>query len=82
MSDPLDPRATAAIEHLQCAALELIAAARNALDVAEDLTRDPAPLQAIVEGVLLSFAGQSHAGDESDLGDEPPSPRVQRIRVD
>lgn len=86
MSEPIDPRVTDAIEHLQRAALELIAAARNALDVAESLTRDPAPLQALVEGALLVFqrGGADHVGESAEAGDnaEPAARRVQRLRVD
>ena len=36
-----DERARQAVDHLQSAALQLIAAVRAALDVAEDLVRDP-----------------------------------------
>ncbi len=74
MSDAVDPRITAAIEHLQRAALELIAAARNALDVAEDLTRDPAPLQSLLEGVLLSFTGPGSGGAAAPEDDARPAP--------
>ena len=74
----IDPRLAAAMEHLQRAALEMIAAARNALDVAEDLARDPAPLQALVEGVLSSLTPPSSPAE----ADEPQTARVQRIRVD
>lgn len=86
MTDPVDPRVTAAIEHLQRAALELIAAARNALDVAEDLTRDPAPLQALVEGVLHTFVGSAGGAGGEPRATSPdeaaPEPRVKRIKVD
>ncbi|HVE93858.1 MAG TPA: hypothetical protein VNB24_02980 [Acidimicrobiales bacterium] len=81
MSD-VDPRVAAAVEHLQRAALELIAAARNALDVAEDLARDPVPLQAMVETVLTTFA-PGRAAEPPDTDDGSGSaPRIQRIRVD
>lgn len=87
MSEPIDPRIAAALDHLQRAALELIAAARNALDVAEDLTRDPAPLQALVEGIVSSLTspGSGAAPEpETSASDEHngPAARVQRIRVD
>lgn len=79
----VDPRVAAAVEHLQRAALELIAAARNALDVAEGLARDPVPLQAMVESVLGTFApGREDAPPESPNDVAPRAPRVQRIRVD
>lgn len=38
-----EDRAREAIDHLQTAALEVIAAVRALLDVAEDLVRDPNP---------------------------------------
>jgi len=78
----VDPRLVAAIDHLQRAALELIAAARSALDVAEDLARDPAPLQAMVEGVLATFAPAKDEPDPEEPTDARPRARVQRIRVD
>ncbi|HEX9530351.1 MAG TPA: hypothetical protein VF954_04375 [Acidimicrobiales bacterium] len=44
MSQPREESARQALEHLQRAVLETIAAARSALDVAEELVRDPAHL--------------------------------------
>lgn len=55
-----EDRARDALEHLQTAALEMIAAARAALDVAEELVRDPAAAAAVV------FAAAQHT---------PPSER-------
>jgi hypothetical protein len=45
-----DDRATEALEHLQRAALEMIQAARAALDLVEDVVTDPSS--------LLSFAAE------------------------
>ena len=42
-----EERALEAIRHLQAAALEMIAAARSVLDLAEDLVVDPASLLAL-----------------------------------
>ena len=44
---PGDPRAnaSAALDHLQGAALELIAAARSVLDAAEEVVQDPDALR-------------------------------------
>lgn len=51
-----DDRAREALDHLQRAAHELIAAARAALDVADDLVRDPSTASDIFEG-LSALAG-------------------------
>jgi hypothetical protein len=46
-----DDRATEALEHLQRAALEMIQAARAALDLVEDVVTDPASLLAFAAEV-------------------------------
>jgi len=51
-----EERAIDALAHAQAAAMELIAALRAALDVAEELVRDPAPLLA-----LAATAGEALA---------------------
>jgi hypothetical protein len=43
-----------ALAHLQNAVLEMIAAARSALDVAEELIKDPSPLLSVVQNVAPS----------------------------
>ena len=64
------------VEHLQAAALELIAAARAMLDIAEDMVKDPA--QAVVMASTLAHM----ATPPQPPGARPPSgPRVQHIRV-
>lgn len=56
-----DEAARQALEHLQHAVLETIAAARSALDVAEDLVRDPAHLArlAAAAGAIADVVGQT-----------------------
>ena len=46
-----EPSPRDALEHLQRAGLELVAAARSFLDIAEDLLRDPAAASAVVQTV-------------------------------
>ena len=65
-SDARGP-ATEGLEHLQAAALELIAAARSFLDVVEGVVRDPS--------VLIP------APDLGRDDDEPGEGRVRHIRV-
>ena len=80
-----DDRAREAAEHLQAAALELIAASRVVLDGLEDLVRDPSPLVAAAASAAARGRAAAAAADRrgpSARGDEPPGgPRVQRIRV-
>ena len=71
----VDPRVVSAVEHVQKAGLELIAAMRNALDVAEDLIADPQALQILVTGA----AEAAKVATESVA---TATERVQRIRVD
>ncbi len=79
---------SATLEHLQSAALEMIAALRSALDLAEDLVRDP-PLAAAGNG-LASMLAQALQGVQPLLGGDrrdgapegpQPTPRVEHIRV-
>lgn len=71
-----EERAQEAVEHLQRAALELIHAARAALDVAEELVREPSGMATVV----ASFLG-SVARDAEPATSDEPSPGVTRIRV-
>lgn len=66
-----EERARDAVEHLQAAALEMIAAARAALDVAEELVRDPAAAAAVV------LAAAQHASP----GDRDARPPFTRVNV-
>jgi hypothetical protein len=95
-ADEVGQRAREGVAHLQAAARELIAAARAALDVAEDLVGDPDSAAALV-GVLAGLgdlarraapARSPHGGD-AGTGDDaadaagpvPAEGRVERIRV-
>ncbi len=66
-----EDRARDVFEHLQAAALEMIAAARAALDVAEELVKDP-------PSATGALGGMAEAGRR---GPPPDSNRVQRIDV-
>jgi hypothetical protein len=88
-------RAREGVEHLQAAARELIAAARAALDVAEEVVNDPDAVSSMA-GSLSSVGdlarrltgtggwplARSEPGDD-DHDDPAPDdePRVQRITV-
>jgi hypothetical protein len=63
------------VEHLQAAALEMIEAARAALDVAEDMVKDPADLLALATAVA-HLAGATNGAPKSN-----GQRRVQHIRV-
>jgi hypothetical protein len=64
-----EERARAGVEHLQAAAIEVIAAMKAFLDVAEDLVRDPASAAVLAS----AFAEAARPADEA----QP----VTRIRV-
>jgi hypothetical protein len=89
MSD-IDPRLVSAVDHMQKAALELIAAMRNALDVAEDMVADPAALQVLIQGAVIAAktatdAATSAAASAAARVTSAPAPtadRVERIRID
>ena len=63
------------VVHLQAAALELIAAARAMLDIAEDMVNDPA--QAMAMASTLAHL----ATPPGPPGERRTEPRVQHIRV-
>lgn len=71
MSERTDPedKVREGVEHLQNAALEMIAAARIFLDLAEEIVRDPAPFVA---------KAKQHTAPATAPKDADP---VQRIRV-
>ena len=73
-----DERAREAIEHLQRAALELIAAARAVLDVAEDLVKDPAPIVAMAAAAAAQGRATAAAAPEAAAHSSPP---VEHIAV-
>lgn len=72
-----DERAHEVVEHLQAAALELIAAARAFLDVAEEMVKDPNEAIALATNIANRIAppGPPPGVVPSDDG------RVERIRV-
>ena len=61
--------------HVQKAGMELIAAMRNALDVAEDLLGDP-------QAVAVLMRGAAEAAKAATEPFTATAERVQRIRVD
>ena len=86
-----DDRAREAIDHLQAAGLELIAAARAFLDVAEDLVRDPATagtvvktVSALADLVVTPRPPTGAAGDRAATDRAAPAPTdsaVEHIRL-
>jgi hypothetical protein len=77
-----DPRVGEALSHVQNAALELIAAMRNALDVAEDLVGNPEALQAMVQTAAAVARDAMDGVSNVASTVKPPSEPVQRINVD
>ena len=77
-----DERAAEGVEHLQRAALEMIAAAKAFLDVAEDLVRDPAAASTVVQTAAalgrMVLQGAAPAEESQVTADEP---KVRRIHV-
>jgi hypothetical protein len=82
-------RAREAVEHLQAAARELIAAARAALDVAEDVVDDPdamVSLAGLVTGLgdmarRVTGGGWPPATSRSPEPEDERQAKVERIRV-
>jgi hypothetical protein len=74
-----EDRAREGVEHLQTAAIEVIAAVRAFLDVAEAVVRDPAAA-ATAASTLLDVA-RSASGAPADPAAPASEPRVSRIRV-
>ena len=66
-----EDRAREAVEHLQAAALEMIAAARAVLDVAEELVKDPQAAAGVISAVPEAARRASRSETQ----------RVQRIDV-
>lgn len=75
-----DDRARQGVEHLQAAAIEMIAAFRAFLDVAEEVVRDPSAVTAFAASLVES--AKAAAPTPSDpTGGPATEPRVTRIRV-
>ena len=81
MTAEYEEHAQEVVQHLQAAALELIAAARAMLDIAEDVVKDPGQAVAMAS-VVAHAAGQAqqHARSHGPPG-APDGHRVQHIRV-
>ena len=85
--DERNEKAKEALEHMQQAALQMIAAARAVLDIAEEMVKDPAPLIAAAAATaeaataagarLADPTGRGHDGESGPTSE----PRVQHIRV-
>jgi hypothetical protein len=68
------------VEHLQAAAIEMIAAFRAFLDVAEEVVRDPSAVTAFATSLVET--ARSAAPTPSDPAGAPAAePGVTRIRV-
>jgi hypothetical protein len=89
--DPSRDGARDALDHLQAAARELIAAARAALDVAEGLVDDPEVVASVagtagrIGHVLRAFAGERAAAwvtSDGETGDPAAGSQVERIIID
>jgi hypothetical protein len=84
-ADEVGQRAREGVEHLQAAARELIAAARAALDVAEEVVGDPDAAAALVGllGGLGDIARRARPAPSADREEETAGSdgRVERIRV-
>jgi N-formylglutamate amidohydrolase len=78
-----DERAVEGLEHLQTAALELIAAARAFLDVAEEVVREPGVAATIVHAAAGLGRVVRGAGEPAATAAETPpdEERVRRIHV-
>jgi hypothetical protein len=76
-------RAAEGLEHLQAAALEVIAAARAFLDVAEDVVREPGVAATIVTAAAGVGRAVFGGGEHRTARAETPADegRVRRIHV-
>ena len=72
-----EERAAEAVEHLQAAARELIAAARVMLDLAEEVVEHPGPVLHLLGELAAPLVARGRAATEPD----DAAPRVQHIRV-
>lgn len=88
-ADPIGDSGAAALAHLQAAVLEVVAASRAALDVVENLMRDPeamAPFVNTAAGlgqVLADLLRERVRGSASPSEPNPPDrpDGVQHIRI-
>ena len=80
-----DP-ARAGLEHLQAAALEMIAATRSMLDAVEEVLQDPRTASSLTTafetvGRVIEGAVASVASAVTGAGGDDDEPRVERIKV-
>lgn len=88
-ADPIGDSGAAALAHLQAAMLEVVAASRAALDVVENLMKDPeamAPFVNTAAGlgqVVADMLRERVRGSASASGPAPPDrpDGVQHIRI-
>ena len=77
-----EEKAREALEHLQQAALQMIAAARAVLDLAEEVVKDPSPLIAAAAATAEAAAdATARAPGHEDPDVRPQASRVEHIRV-
>ena len=79
-----DERAREGVEHLQAAAIEMIAAFRAFLDLAEEVVRDPSAVTAFASSLVetaRAAAPSSAPAPPAPGGPAPAEPGVTRIRV-
>jgi hypothetical protein len=76
-----DERARQGVEHLQAAAIEVIAALKAFLDVAEEVVRDPAGAAALASSLVENVRPPTAATPTDPEAAAAAEPRVTRIRV-
>lgn len=76
-----EERVKEGLEHLQKAALELIAAARALLDAAEEAVKDPADVLAVVNHLAATGRAATKPNRPAPDGDADEPDHVERIRV-
>jgi len=79
----MSEHASEGFEHLQAAAIELIAAARAFLDVAEDLVREPGAAATIVTAAASVGRAVIHGSSATGVSDDDDSDqgKVRHIHV-
>ena len=76
-----DDRARQGVEHLQAAAIEMIAAFRSFLDIAEEVVRDPSAVTAFASSLVETARSAAPSAPSASGAEAPTEPRVTRIRV-
>jgi hypothetical protein len=78
---PVDDRATEALAHLQRALLEMIQAARAALDLVEDVVADPQSLAGMVANMGRLAQAVVAAASSPHPAAEEPAPAADGTRA-